>query len=352
MAGPTDPAESSATAPAAAGLSPGEVKLLVRLADPEAPPADPAAEAPRLAQILAAAEQHGVMAIVVRKCSARDTAAEALATNAVSPLERYRARLVGAVGRSMLLARQRGIICERFAKAGIDAVVVKGPVFAELLYSNQSDRPFTDIDFLVRPRSLEAANSLMGTLGFTRPQKPWDNSRRDREYKWLMDANQSIMVELHGDLVHDRMLRRRVSFGFDELRQVEAGVANSPAALLMTAIVHAAGGHKFHRLSLLVDVLQAARGLAAEDEEQFVTASGAIGARLEAAVTLHLVGRLFDEPRAVRLASRFGEDWAIRLGRRLISPDAIVAGYADDRAVSWWRRHGFRTLQQFGPARP
>ena len=38
-----------------------------------------------------------------------------------------------------------------------------------------------------------------------------------QEFKWLEKENSSLLVELHGDLVHDTGMRRRLSLGFREL---------------------------------------------------------------------------------------------------------------------------------------
>jgi hypothetical protein len=119
----------------------------------------------------------------------------------------------------------------------------------------------------------------------------------------------------------------------------------------MTAVVHAACGHKFHELGLLVDVLQAVRRLEGNDR-QFVDPCRAIGASLEAAVTLHLVAELFHEARAAQLAVRVGDPWAIRIGRRLIDEQAIFGPDCGNPTGAWWRRHCFRLIQQIGPLRP
>jgi hypothetical protein len=348
-----DPGKAAAAPAFAAGatLTAGDARLLVQLSDPEAaPPADALDDPLRLGRILRAADRHGVLPIVVRKASALARAQAGGATDIV--LQDYRERLVGWIGQSMLLDRHARNISGHLARAGVKAAIVKGPTFANALYRDRSDRPFTDIDFLIPAEHLAAANRVMPALDFVRPQKSWDNSDRDREYKWLGRENRSVLIELHGDLVHYPMLRRQVSFGYDRLAAIEDGVRNRPAALLMVAVVHAACGHKFHQLSLLVDVLQAVRRLTADEEARFVQAAVSMGARLEAAVALRLVSRVFDEPRASALASRLGGHWMIRLGDRLMSPEVILADDIAGQRRSRVRRHGFRLLQQIGPLRP
>jgi hypothetical protein len=325
-----------------------DLRPLVLLADPEsqAPEGMHDNEA-RLARLLQSAVRHGVLPVVFRKLrEAR------LVDDAASAFDPYRTRILAGVGQAILLERRAQAIIARFADAGIRAAVVKGPVFAERLYPTRGDRPFTDVDFLVAPDSVDAANAAMEALGFVRPTKTWDNSNRDREYKWLDRENASLLVELHGDLVHYPALRRRISFGYDQLAEVEHGVPNSGPALLMTAIIHAACGHKFHELCLLVDVLQAVRRLEGGDDERFVMVCHAMGAALEAAVTLHLVGELFDQPQATALATHIDNGWTTRFSRHLIDEKAVFGPDRGKSIGAWWRRHGFRLVQQIGPIRP
>ena len=325
-----------------------DLRLLVRLADPESQaPEGLQGDQARLARLLRSAVRHGVAPVVFRKLrEAR------LVDEAASIFDPYRTRILAGAGQAMLLERMAQTIAARFAGTGIRAAIVKGPVFAERLYPTRGDRPFTDIDFLVAPDSIDAANATMEALGFVRPTKTWDNSDRDREYKWLDRENSSLLVELHGDLVHYPALRRRISFGYDQLAEAEHGIPNSAPALLMTAIIHAACGHKFHELGLLVDVLQAVRRLEGDDEGRVVTVCNAMGAALEMAVTLHLVGKLFEEPRARALAARVGDGWAIGLSYGLIDAEAVFGPDRGNSLGAWWRRHGFRLLQQIGPLRP
>ena len=80
--------------------------------------------------------------------------------------------------------------------------------------------------------------------------------------------------------------------------------------------------------------------------------SEALGAALEAAVTLHLVGKLFDQPQATALAARIDNGWTTRLSRHLIDEEAVFGPDRGNFFGTWWRRHGFRLIQQIGLARP
>ncbi len=73
------------------------------------------------------------------------------------------------------------------------------------------------------------------------------------------------MVEVQGNMVHYPALRRRLSFGYAELKAASPGDEQSAVAMLLIAVVHALGGHKFHRLLFAVDIAQAARRISDPD---------------------------------------------------------------------------------------
>ena len=336
-----------------ARLSPRQVSLLARLADPESvttvelPP-----EASELSEVVIAADRHGVMPIVARNLAAAHVVRGSLFGEAARILDAHHDQLTVAVGQSMLLDHHAKRITDCFAAHGIVAEIVKGPGFADRLYRDRGDRQYTDIDFLVAPHSLDEANRVMPGVGFHRPQKAWDNSNRDCEYKWFLEGNRSILVELHGSLVHSRALRRCIPFGHAELLAARGEGNHVAIADLIVATIHASCGHKLHRLNMLVDVLQAARRVAATDEEVLNLAVDRLGARLEMGVTLGVASDLFGDERVRALAARFSNRWAVTLGRRLVTAEAVLAAQSGAGKVSRIRRHMFRQLQQVSIARP
>jgi len=332
-------------------LTPFEAGLLSRLADPDAVVHSKDMEnSDALSNVLVAARLHGVMAIIGRKLASSDIVPGSLSTEATAVLLEQREQQMLVMGQSMLLEHHAHRLEKRFAEAGVAAEIVKGPSFAKRLYKTRSDRPFTDIDFLVAMDSLPEANKVISGLGFTRPQKFWDNAVRDQEYKWLLDDNRSVLIELHGNLVHYPALRRHLSFGYAELMQARKAGDQGRVADIIIAVVHSACGHKFHRLNMLVDVLQAARCLTEPDSLK--SAATRLGATLEVAVTLGVVGDLFDDDRLRILSRHISQHGSVRLGRRLVSPETVLSAQSECNGTSRIRRHLFRQLQQFSPARP
>ena len=252
----------------------------------------------------------------------------------------------------MLLQYHGDRIMKALAADGVPARIVKGPVFARKLYRHVADRPFTDIDILVEPANLPDANRVIAACGFELCSNE-AQSHDLQEFKWLEKENSSLLIELHGNLVHDSGMRRRLSLGFRELRAIDGDATDTPAALLTIAIVHAAGGHKFHRLQLCVDVLQGVRALQSpESEARLLEAARMTGIELELATVLNVTGRLFDERRALELAGRIKPDLGIRLARRLITRNTLLGVNSRDKMRSRLRRDAFRWIQRLAKAKP
>jgi hypothetical protein len=329
-----------------APLTEREQRLFAGLADPEkeADPADWQSEQAAM-RMLSVARLHGVLPIVWRKFRTM-ALASSMGDAFRSEMQRVGDTIAIMAGQSLLLRHHGRSITGAFADAGIPVAIVKGPVFAERIYKVPADRPFTDIDLLTAPENLAKANAILPSLGFVAlTRQVWDKSDSNQEYKWGRSDNPNILIELHGNLVHYASFRRLLSYSYVDLLRAGDGDPNAPSALLMTAVIHAACGHKFHRLQFAVDIIQAARTLRDTDIPQLERAARAIGAELELAVSLNLAGKLFDDPRALELAGRFSSGFTSRLSKRLISPGAIHNAMSTSGGASHIRRKAFRGLQ-------
>lgn len=333
-------------------LTPAEEKLLLNYADPEAPLAGGDLAAKTLSALLANAEFHGILPIMLRKLQERGDAHLPQDAGLMETLSDLRRKSTLVTGQSMLLQYHGDRIMKALAAGGIAARIVKGPVFARTLYRHVADRPFTDIDILVDPAHLPDANRVIAACGFELGSDEAESNDL-QEFKWLEKENPSLMIELHGNLVHDSGMRRRLSLGFKELRVIDGEATDTPAAMLTIAIVHAAGGHKFHRLQLCVDVLQGVRALRSPDAEaSLLEAARMTGIELELATVLNVTGRLFDERRALDIADRIKPDLGIRLARRLITRDTLLGVNSRDKMRSRLRRDAFRWIQRLAKAKP
>ncbi|TPI14735.1 nucleotidyltransferase family protein [Mesorhizobium sp. B4-1-3] len=328
-------------------------KLLLTFADPEASAAiGNGLAAKTLLALLANAEFHGVLPIMLRKLREIGDARLPQDATLQRRLLELRDAATMATGQSMLLQYHGDRIMKALAAKGVPARIVKGPVFARKLYRQLADRPFTDIDILVDPASIEAANKTIGECGF---ELGSDEARSHEllEFKWLEKENSSLLVELHGNLVHDTGMRRRLSLGFRELQAIDGSETDTPAALLTIAVVHAAGGHKFHRLQLCVDVLQGVRALKSpQAEARLLDAARMTGIELELATVLNVTGRLFAAPRAIELADRIKPDLSIRLAKWLITGNMLLRVNSREKLRSRLSRDAFRWVQRLARPRP
>ncbi|RRI01170.1 hypothetical protein EH240_15875 [Mesorhizobium tamadayense] len=334
-------------------LSPTEEKLLLDFADPETS-ADRgrSLSVDSLKALLANGEFHGVLPIMLRKLRERGDAGLPEDAALRQKLAELRDQATLATGQSMLLQYHGDRIMKALAAKGVPARIVKGPVFARKLYRHAADRPFTDIDILVDPGSIGEANKTIGERGFKLASGEAE-SHELQEFKWLEKENSSLLIELHGNLVHDTGMRRRLSLGFRELNIIDGGEADTPASLLAIAIVHAAGGHKFHRLQLCVDVLQGVRALQSpEAEARLLEAARMTGIELELATVLNVTGRLFEEPRAIELAGRIKPDLSIRLAKWLITGNMLLRVNSRDKMRSRLSRDAFRWVQRLARPKP
>ncbi len=334
-------------------LSPAQEKLLINLADPEtAADWGKDGSGASLMALLANAEFHGVLPIVLRKFRERGDANLPKDAGLPQKLAELRDQATMATGQSMLLQYHGDRIMKALAAKNIPARIVKGPVFARKLYRQVADRPFTDIDILVDPTSIEAANKTIAECGFELGSDDAE-SHMLQEFKWVEKENSSLLIELHGNLVHDTGMRRRLSLGFRELQAIDGDQTDTPAALLTIAIVHAAGGHKFHRLQLCVDVLQGVRALKSPEEEaRLLVAAQMTGIELELATVLNVTGRLFGAPRAIELANRIEPDLSIRLAKWLITGNMLLRVNSRDKMRSRLSRDAFRWVQRLARPRP
>ena len=329
-----------------APLTQREQTLFAGLADPEreANPEDWASEEATL-RMLSVARLHGVLPIVWRKFRTLPSLS-GWGDAFRSAMQRTADTIAIMAGQSLLLRHHGRNITGAFAEAGIPVAIVKGPVFAERIYKVPADRPFTDIDLLTAPEHLAGANAILPSLGFVALTKQvWDKSDSNQEYKWGRSDNPNILIELHGNLVHYASFRRLLSYSYTDLLRAGGGDPTAPAALLMTAVIHAACGHKFHRLQFAVDIIQAARALPEADIPQLERAARAIGAKLELAVSLNLAGELFDDRRTLDLAQRFSPGFTSMLSKRLVSPAAIHNAMSTSGSASHMCRKAFRGLQ-------
>jgi hypothetical protein len=218
-----------------------------------------------------------------------------------------RDRLMRRTAFTLVLRGQLKEIASAFDAAAVLFIVLKGPEFADRLYSDPALRPFTDLDILLPKKALDAAGECMRRLGY-RPSTAAGGKYPGRygEQSWRLPDRPAGMVELHWNMVNSPPLRRRLSVEYEHLAPAE-GSATTPSALLLMAAVHAAASHRFDRLQLLCDIAQAAREAAGPLDAEWLRESAArTGSVFALSTGLRLAGEALREERCADLAARIG----------------------------------------------
>ena len=73
---------------------------------------------------------------------------------------------LAATGARLAIDAGTAEVLERFERAGVHALLLKGPAIARWLYPNGAGRPYIDCDLLVGPADFEAAEGVLRSLGY------------------------------------------------------------------------------------------------------------------------------------------------------------------------------------------
>lgn len=332
-------------------LDSNEQELICRLADPlcEPPAMDDLVrcDADRLFD---AALHHNIEPQLVRKLSKLN----------LSGFDEWAARLAKSTRDQMFMAAMTLALDDHSAQIGREMknramphTMVKGAAFARDLYPSVSDRPYSDIDILLPAGSLEPAMAIMSALDFAQHKREhFDKSEANEEQKWMLKDNPLLLVELHTNLVHIPALRRRVSLGYEDYLVAGADGARPLAGHFTVAVVHAAAGHKFHQLKLLVDVLQAARALEEQDIEHIATVLPRLKIHPEISMCLALLDALFPQAHDDGTTDKIRRQLKLPYCWKPVDADAVLNAPFTHVWRSKIRRHAFRYYQLTFAPRP
>lgn len=141
-------------------------------------PPDPAGLDP--ARLLELANWHGLLPLLSEACPA------------LGP--QFQLYAQAQAFRNRLLAEELLRLLERFEHRGIPALVLKGPLLAEWLYSGLGLRAFGDLDVLVEPHQARAARTALEEAGYV-PDHP---GAEPSGYHWrFARGHETAVIELH-----------------------------------------------------------------------------------------------------------------------------------------------------------
>jgi hypothetical protein len=169
--------------------------------------------------------------------------------------------LAACRARHLLMTRELGQALRQCAAAGVDVIVLKGPVLAESVYPDPALRPFSDLDLLVRPADRFRMDAMLRDLGHRRvaDEHSWDF---DIAYDGatLYETAAGVRIDLHWALLTEP----RFVWNADEAeiweRSVAITVAGQPARglggedLLLYLAAHLAVHHTLAGLRRYWDV--------------------------------------------------------------------------------------------------
>jgi len=234
-----------------------------------------AANGPRLLELAA---EHGVLGHLAARLGKMDEDSV--------PRETRKALLDGQRAQNFVTLRMTAElfrILDQFASAGIDALVVKGPVLAIRAYGDPAMRSYGDLDLLVRRRDIRRATELMLAAGYHAaiPIAAIDAGKIPGQYLFSR-ADSKLLVELHNDftlryfprrLPLETWFERRVSVPLDS-REVAALSLEDELVLIC---VHGAK-HLWERLMWIADVAALVSRQVNLDWERAVASAREVGA--------------------------------------------------------------------------
>jgi hypothetical protein len=203
--------------------------------------------------------------------------------------------------------------------AGLDYLVIKGPVLAETVYSRPDLRAYLDLDVLVAPADFPGAVAVLEEAGCRVYERNWRLARQSMLGELRLFTPAGTIVDLHWHLVADRRVRDAFPVDLAEIRRrarwVTLGDRRVRTLDRADTVVHVAlhasltGGD---RLVWLKDLEQALSGPHAPEWTELVTRAGEWGAGPSMALMLARTRNVLGTP----------------------VPEAVLAGLAGERL---WR---------------
>ena len=168
--------------------------------------------------------------------------------------------------RGLQLTSQLVSVMQELRRRGIDALPVKGPTLAALVYRDLSLRLYEDLDVLVHRRDVGAASRALEELGFA-SQKTFDDSRdsliQESHHATFVSAAGGAPVELHWSLSHRTVARESLETRWWAQRQkVDLGgtiVRTLKTELLVLYLCMHGAKHSWARIGWLCDLHQTLR---------------------------------------------------------------------------------------------
>lgn len=243
-----------------------------------------------------------------------------------------RARFERNVRQTLFLTDLLGRVLDAFDQHGVPALVLKGPVLAQMLYGDVALRQFSDIDVLIRPVDVQRAKLALEMLGFvpnlaltSREEKDYISSGYEYsfdsgEHKSLVEVQWRILPKFYAvDFDTERF--------FDHIETVEVcGRSLKTVAaedLLLVLCVHAAK-HLWQKIAWIRDIAELTRSHTI-DWELVAREARRFGIRRIVEITFYLAQELLEHTMPGSVQAAWNTDAASRrLGSEIL--ESICAG--------------------------
>jgi len=283
--------------------------------------------------LLPLAEEHGVLGLLAKRLRRSEEAS--VPEEARKRLhEKQRALLLFTLSTAAELFR----LLESFSMAGMQALVVKGPVLSARTYGDAGVRQYEDVDLLVRQRDVLRFTELMASEGYE-PKIPLSTivaGKIPGEYLFRWPRT-NRRVELHTEqtlryfprpLPVEEFFERKTRVSFD----AHAVPALSAEDELLLNCIHSAK-HFWERLMWVADVAALVSRQEGLDWDRAFLTAREVGAERMLSLGLLLAAEVFQVklPRKVekvirsdRGAARIAAEIAVRLPSAGFAPRALL----------------------------
>ncbi len=102
-----------------------------------------------------------------------------------------------ATARNLLAGRQILSVTDALKEAGIPVILLKGHALARTVYPEPTLRQSSDIDLLVQPRNIPAAEEVLEKLGYRCPAKIFHRSQYASHHETFSPPGKGLPIELH-----------------------------------------------------------------------------------------------------------------------------------------------------------
>jgi hypothetical protein len=295
--------------------------------------------------LLALAEEHGVLGLLAALLGTCD--GQLVPQEIQQKLQdRLRAQLLFTLSMTAELFR----LLEDFAEAGVETLLVKGPVLSMQAFGDPGLRPYVDLDLLVRHSSIQRATELMIAAGY-QPDVPMSAIRAGKipgEYLFTR-PDTKLLVELHTErtfryyprsLPIEALFERRILVRLDA-HDVPALAVEDELVLIC---IHGAK-HFWERLIWIADVAALITRQRNIDWARAALAARDVGAERMLHVGLRLAADVLETPLPVPIAAAVQDDSSAGLLSAQISRWLPFAGYTPPGLLE---RAGFRLRMRGG----